>query len=324
VRLLPKSFFSQTFVVTGGTGFVGSNLVRYLLDNGAKVISVSLSRSIEFDHKNLEALHLDLTLPDSWSRLLQGRSVDVLIHLAAVSSGAAIMKESPLAHLTPNVIMNALMLEAAYKHEIKKVSFLSSNTVYPLTDYPVKEVDSGFDFYHSYHVVGWMKKFSEVMCEMYSSHVANPMDVLVVRPGNLYGPFDKFDPEKSKVIPALIRRALSKQDPFEVWGDGSDIKDFLYIDDFVKVFVSLLAYDNVGGPVNIASGRSVSLRDVIFLILELAGHADVAVKFDQTKPIMIPKRLIDITLLENITGFKPAIDLREGLRRTIDWYVENS
>ncbi len=323
MRAFPNDFFAQTFVVTGGTGFIGSNVVRFLLEHGAKVVSVGYNRTHEFDHVNLEVLHLDLTSYDSWSSLLESRNVDVLIHLAAVSSGAAVMADSPLAHLTPNVIMNALMLEAAYKHEIKKVAFLSSNTVYPLTDHPVKEADSGFDFYQSYHVVGWMKKFSEVMCEMYSSHIKDPMKVLVVRPGNLYGPFDKFDPEKSKVIPALIRRAISKQDPFDVWGDGSDIKDFLYIDDFVKAFVALLMRDDIDGPVNIASGRSVSLRDVIYLILELAGHADAVVEFDQTKPIMIPKRLIDITRLESITGFKPAIDLREGLRRTIDWYKKN-
>ena len=323
MRAFPNDFFSKTFVVTGGTGFVGTNLVKFLLKHGAKVISVGYRGEFKFEHENLEVLHLDLTRSSSWSSLLEGRNADVLIHLAAVSSGAAVMKNSPLAHLTPNLIMNALMLEAAYKFKLKKIAFLSSNTVYPLTDYPVTEADSGFVFYDSYHIVGWMKKFSEVMCEMYSSHIKAPMDVLVVRPGNLYGPFDKFDPEKSKVIPALIRRAVSKQDPFEVWGDGSDIKDFLYIDDFVRAFVGLLACDTINGPVNIASGRSVSLRDVIYLILELTGHADAEVKFDITKPIMIPKRMIDTALLESITGFKPTIDLREGLRRTIDWFAEN-
>ena len=99
----------------------------------------------------------------------------------------------------------------------------------------MKEVDAGYDFFDKYYIVGWMKRFSEIMCGMYASKIENPMDILIVRPGNLYGPFDKFTLKESKVIAALIRRAVQRDNPFTVWGDGSDMKDFLFID--VRYFI---------------------------------------------------------------------------------------
>jgi GDP-L-fucose synthase len=158
--------------------------------------------------------------------------------------------------------MNVNMLEAAYEAGVEKFLFMSSNTVYPLTDFPVKEDDVTNEFYKSYHIVAWMKRFTEIICDMYASKINKPMKTIVVRPGNLYGPHDKFDWEKSKVIPALIRRAVEKHDPFEVWGDGMDLKDFLYIDDYIDGM--LLAMEKLDDfqPINIANGLAVTIRDI--------------------------------------------------------------
>ena len=141
------------------------------------------------------------------------------------------------------------------------------NTVYPLTDFPVKESDVTNNFYESYHIVAWMKRFTEIVCEMYSNRIKEPMKTIVVRPGNLYGPYDKFDWEKSKVIPAIMRRAIERHDPFEVWGDGMDLKDFLYIDDYIDGM--LLAMEKLDDfqPINIANGQAVTIRDVLKEIL---------------------------------------------------------
>ena len=117
---------------------------------------------------------------------------------AAVSSGAKIMSLNPLIHLNDNILMNTIALEESYKNKVKKFIFISSNTVYPLTDKSVSENDANYDFYKSYHIVAWMKRFTEVMCDMYSNKIKNSMNTIVVRPGNLYGPYDKFDKEKSK------------------------------------------------------------------------------------------------------------------------------
>jgi GDP-L-fucose synthase len=158
--------------------------------------------------------------------------------------------------------MNVNMLEAAYEAGVEKFLFMSSNTVYPLTDFPVKEDDVTNEFYKSYHIVAWMKRFTEIICDMYASKINKPMKTIVVRPGNLYGPHDKFDWEKSKVIPALIRRAVEKHDPFEVWGDGMDLKDFLYIDDYIDGM--LLAMEKLDDfqPINIANSYCQTIRNI--------------------------------------------------------------
>jgi GDP-L-fucose synthase len=241
---------------------------------------------------------------------------------AANSSGAGVMKNTPLVHLTPNVVMNTFMPAAALENSVSKFCFISSNTVYPQVDYPVKEEDAGFDFFDKYYVVGWMKRFSEIMCGMYSNKIDNPLDMLIVRPGNLYGPFDKFTLKESKVIAALIRRAIEKENPFTVWGDGTDMKDFLFIDDFIDGVIMAFTSEERLEIVNIASGNSVILKDVLELILQMSNHQINSVEFDLTKPVMIPNRYIDISKLSSATGWAPKTSLRNGLDATIKWYQE--
>jgi GDP-L-fucose synthase len=248
------------------------------------------------------------------------KDMDYVFMSAANSSGAAVMETTPLVHLTPNVVMNAQMLAASYENEVKKFCFISSNTVYPLTDFAVKEEDVTNEFYEKYFIVGWMKRFSEIMCEMYSNKIKRPMDTLVVRPGNLYGPFDKYSWAESKVIAALVRRAIEKQNPFGVWGDGMDLKDFLYIDDFTEGMLQAFAKSDHFTAINIASGIPVTIREVLQVILNAADHNDAQVEFDSTKPTMIPKRMIDISKIQKLTNWSPETNLNNGIVKTVEWY----
>jgi GDP-L-fucose synthase len=305
-------------LVTGGAGFIGSNLIARLVNSGLRVRATYFRKCPLLRHASVEYVRVDLTHPSQHAKIMEG--VDTVYMCAANSSGAQVMATTPLVHLTPNIIMNANCLAAAYEFGVKRFVFISSNTVYPLTDYAVKETDAGFDFYSSYHIVGWMKRFSEIMCDMYASKISKTMSVLTVRPGNLYGPFDKFTKKDSKVIAALIRRALEKESPFTVWGDGNDIKDFLYIDDFIDALTSLTAMCQVNGPVNIASGIPISIKEMLPIILNAADHRRVKVAFDESKPTMIPKRLIDIAYLQSLIKWHPKVSIQEGIERTIEWY----
>jgi GDP-L-fucose synthase len=148
------------------------------------------------------------------------------------------------------------------------------------------------------------------------------METLVVRPGNLYGPFDKYTWTESKVIAALVRRALEKQNPFEVWGDGLDLKDFLYIDDFTKGMLLAFAKSDHFMPINIASGIPITIREVLAVILKTAGHGEAQVTFDSTKPTMIPKRIIDISKIQKLTDWSPETNLIDGISKTMEWYKE--
>ena len=311
-------FKNAKVLVTGGAGFVGINLINRLLDEGAQVRATLYNKDPVIKDHRIEYIRGDLRLEEDCEKVVDG--MDYIFMCAANTSGAKVMSTTPLVHLTPNMLMNIQMLQAAYTFGVKKFLFISTNTVYPLTDFAVKESDVTNEFYESYHIVAWMKRFTEIVCDMYSSRIKEPMKTVVVRPGNLYGPFDKFDWEKSKVIPAIMRRAIEKHNPFEVWGDGMDLKDFLYIDDLVDGLILAMEKLEEFEPINIASGVPVTIRDVLSEILKSADYEDADVQYDSSKPTMIPKRMIDISLAKDKLGFKPKVSLEDGIQRTVDWY----
>ena len=146
------------------------------------------------------------------------------------------------------------------------------------------------------------------------------MQTIVVRPANIYGPYDKFDWETSHVLPALIRRVVERHDPILVWGDGKDIKDFIYVDDLVDGLLLAMEKLHEFETVNIASGQQYCLRDLLDLILKINGYNNANIVFDASKPTMIPKRLIDPSKARQALGFEAKTSMEDGLRKTIDWY----
>lgn len=312
---------NKKVLVTGGAGFVGSNLIERLLSKGAFVRATLHNKPPQIIDSRIDYVWGDLEDKAFCDFICKG--ADYVFLCAANTSGAAVMDKTPLVHLTPNLIMNARMLEAAYANNISKLLFISSNTVYPNVSYPVAESDAKFRFYDKYFIVGWMKRFSEIMCEMYSTKIKQPMSTVVVRPANLYGPRDDFEWQTSHVLPALIRRVVERHDPIKVWGDGSDIKDFVYVDDFIDAIVLLMS-SQVLLPefdvVNIASGHGRCLKDLLNLIIELDGYKNAKIEFDKTKPTMIPKRLIDPNKMFGLTGFYTKTPIEDGLKKTIEWY----
>lgn len=311
-------FQGKNVLVTGGAGFIGSNLVNRLVEDGARVRATLHEKEPFNRNDSVEYIHCDLLQPEDCARVCA--DMDYVFLCAANTSGAAVMESTPLVHLTPNVIMNARMLEAAYAAGVRKTLFISTNTVYPVSDQPVRETDVTNEFFEKYFIVAWMKRFSEIMCEMYATKINKPMQTVVVRPANVYGPMDDFAWETSHVLPALIRRVVERHDPITVWGDGRDVKDFIYVDDLVQGL--LLTMDRVSGfnAVNLASGRGYCLRDLLDLIIRLDGYANAQVEFDVSKPTMIPKRLIDPSKAEKLLGFTTQTAMEQGLLKTIQWY----
>ena len=166
--------------MAGGSGFVGINLVNKLAGFNANVVA-SYNKNFSFEkNSNVEYKRYDFLIPDQCKEACTG--IDYVFMCAANTSGAKVISSTPLVHLTPNMIMNMNMLEAAYEAGVKKFLFISSNTVYPLTDHPVKEDDVTNEFFESYHIVGWMKRFTEIVCDMYSNKIKNPMSTVIVRP----------------------------------------------------------------------------------------------------------------------------------------------
>jgi GDP-L-fucose synthase len=305
-------------LVTGGAGFIGVNLVRRLVDLGARVRATVHEAPPVFNDAHVEYVEADLRRSEDCVRVCQG--VEYVFLCAAVTGGAAMMEGKPLFLLTPNVLMNIQMLEAAYEAGVKKLLFISSNTVYPVTDHPVREEEVTCEFFEKYFIAGWMKRFIEAACEMYSCKIKKPMATVVIRPANIYGPFDNFDWQSSHVLPALIRRVVERHDPIRIWGDGRDIKDLIYVDDLVEGLLLAMAKAEGFDVLNIGSGKRYVLRDVLDTIIRLDGYAGAKIEYDLSKPTMIPKRVLDVSKAKRVLGFEAKISMEEGLSRTIAWY----
>jgi GDP-L-fucose synthase len=251
--------------------------------------------------------------------------VDVVFHCAASTSNAVDTVVDPLAHVTPNVAMNNFLIDAAWRNEVKHYIFLSSNTVYPPKgDEPVVETDFLFDEpYPVYFPVGWMKRYAEVQCELYAKYLPRTMKCTVVRPANLFGPHDKYDFNKCHVTPATIRKVADKMNPIPVWGDGTELRDLLYIEDFVEALqVVMEKEENMFEVYNIGSNKVYSVLEVLDIMKGVAQY-DAPTEFISGKPSMIPTRKIDSNKIKNQLGWEAKTSLEDGLLLAYNWYNEN-
>lgn len=315
-------FKNKSVLVAGGAGFVGVNLINRLLTLGANIRATIHKKSPVILDDRIEYVECDLLHMEDCKRVVS--DVEYVFMCAANTSGAVVIASTPLVHVTPNIIMNSQMLEAAYFAKVKKFIWLSSNAAYPPSgDRPVKE-DEMFkgDPYDVYFGVGWMKRYTEILCKLYTEKLKNPMKTVVLRPSNIYGPYDKFDFATSHMMAATIRKVVERHNPIQVWGTGNDIRDLIYIDDFIDALVLAAEKVESFGPINIGLGKGYSIKEILQIALEIDGFKDVQIIYDANKPSMIPVRLIDTEKAEKILGFKAKTDIREGIGKTMEWYRE--
>ena len=207
-------FDGKNVLVTGGSGFIGVNLIKKLLSLGANLRSTIHRRPSVLNNKKIEYVKCDLLLLDDCKKIV--KEMDYVFMCAANTSGAAVIASTPLVHVTPNIIMNSQMLEAAYKAKIKKFVWLSSNTVYPPTgDRPVREEEIfNGDPHDVYFGVGWLKRYTEMLCRLYSEKLKNKMITVVLRPSNIYGPYDDFNFATSHMMAAITRKVVFENTRF--------------------------------------------------------------------------------------------------------------
>jgi len=313
------SLRGRKVLVAGATGLIGSNLITRLLDEGAQVRATLHRREPVVSDPRIDYLRCDLSQGPDCQRCVEGMQTVFLC--AANTSGAATIAATPMAHVTPNILISSQMLEAAYRVKVEKFVWLSSTVAYPDTDQPMRE-EQLFDGepFDKYYFAGWTKRFTEILCRMYGEKLVPAMATIVLRPTNVYGPNDDFEPATSHVIPALIRKSVERCDPFEVWGDGSEVRDAIHVDDMVEAMVLAAERLDAYAAINIGLGRGHSVREILDLVLELDGFRDARVTYNRDRPTMIPVRRVDTSRAQALLGFKARIGLEEGLRRTLEWY----
>ncbi len=316
-------FSGKSVLVAGGAGFIGTNLAVRLASQGAHLRLTIHDKPLQESFPGAEVLKLDLRRPEDCARAVDG--VDFVFICAAHTSGAAVIRATPLVHITPNVLINTLLLEAAYQAHVGKVCFISSGAAYPPTGArPVAEPEMfNGDPHDIYFPAGWMKRYAEVLCRTYAEKITPPMPTVAIRASNVYGPYDKFDFAVSHVTAALARRVVERQAPLEVWGTGEDVRDLIYIDDFIDGVLAAFAADLPYLAVNICAGTGHTVRQILETLLKVDGYDDADVRFDASRPSTIPIRLMDTRLARERLGFEARTSLEEGLRRTLEWYRAN-
>ena len=317
-------FQDRPVLVAGGSGLVGSNLIKRLLSEGAKIRATLHETPPVIVDDRIEYVHADLTKGVDCRRAVAEQSI--VFMCAASTSGAGAIATTPMVHVTPNVLMNTHMLEATYEAGADKFLWLSSTTGYPPSGSQRVKEEEMFEGepFEKYYFMGWMKRFTEILCTMYGEKLARPMTTIVLRPTNIYGPHDDFEPATSHVTAALIRKVIERQDPIEVWGTGDDVRDLIYVDDMVEAMVTAVERLESYTAINIGLGEAYSVKQILETIIELDGYAEAKITLDPSKPSMIPIRLIDTTKAAQLLGFTANTGLRDGLQKTIEWYRQHS
>jgi GDP-L-fucose synthase len=311
-------FLNKKVLVTGGTGFVGTNFVEELCKKKARVIVPIHSRPLRISNKNITKIKADLTKLEDCLTVCD--DVDYIFHAAGMVSAAQMTVNNPMTAISTNLIVTLRVLEAAMKKNVKKILLFSSGTTgYPPYNHAVKEEemfkDDPAEIYYGY---GWSRRYTELLGKFASQK--SDLKVAICRPTGVYGPFDDFNPNTSHVIPALIKRAIDKENPFIVWGSGEEIRDFLHVKDLVRGCMLLLEKYAVSDPVNIGSGDEVKIKEIVKIILQNSERKNVKLIFDNKKPTTIPVRKVDVSKANKVIGFKKMISLKDGLSQTINWY----
>ena len=309
-----NSFAGKSVVITGGTGLIGRQVATTLCDAGARVRIVSLD-SIRV-HPAAEHIAGDLTDFGLCKELTA--DADFVFHVAGVKGSIEVTKSRPASFFVPLLMMNTNVLEASRLNNVSKVLYVSSIGAYAsgevFTESEGREGEP-MDLYP-----GWAKRVAEMQVETY--RIQYGMDnFAIVRPCNVYGPGDNFDPENAMVIPALMHRIYHGEDPLRVWGDGSAVRDFAYSEDVAQGMILALYHGTDSGVINLGSGRGYSVKE---LVETLHSFIDFNYEFDTTKSGGFPRRVMDISLAKERLGYEPQTSLLDGLKATWGWYIEHS
>ena len=305
---------NQRVCVTGGAGFFGSYVVEKLEQLGAAEIFVP--RIEQYDLVNLDDIR----------RMLRDGDPSLIIHLAALVGGIGANRARPADFFYTNLMMGIQLMHEAWKYGVDKFVAVGTICAYPKnTPVPFKE-ENLWDGYpeETNAPYGLAKKMLLVQAQAYRQQY--DFNAVFPLPVNLYGPRDNFDLETSHVIPALIRKYIEAKEQGKnqvvIWGDGTPTREFLYVEDAVDGLLLAAEHYDSSEPVNLGSGNEISIKDLAEMIAYLTGFEGELV-WDITKPNGQPRRSLDVNRAKQLFGFRAETSLKEGLKRTIEWYQAN-
>jgi GDP-L-fucose synthase len=243
---------------------------------------------------------------------------------SANAGGATVSTTEPWKQVSDNLVMNTRLLEAFAFQRLQRVVCLGSITLYQEFGDNIKEdeLDLNQDPFPAYFWIGWVVRFIEKLCRFW--HEKMGIEIIMVRSANIFGPYAKFDPQTSTFIPAIIRRAVDRIDPFEVWGTPDVTRDVKYAEDFARAVVLLLDNTNIKFDVfNLGSGERTTVGEVVNWALKYAGHQPARIVYQSDNPSTNKFRAVDSSKVRRATGWAPRHTIEEGIMKTTQWWVEN-
>lgn len=307
---------NKNVLVTGGTGMIGRYLVDKLLKKNCNITVASLDSGDGLP-SSVRFLKLDLTILDNCIEACDGQ--DYIFNLIGIKGSPKMSREKPASFMVPMLMFNTAMMEAAMRSDVKWYLYTSSVGVYhPAEVFREDDVWSSFPSDNDKHP-GWAKRIGELQADAYRIQYGRN-NISIVRPANVYGMWDNFDPENAMVIPSLINRIMSGENPLTVWGDGTPVRDFIYARDCAEGMIHMVE-NGVTEPVNLGSGDGVSIKEIAENIRNIY-NTNIDIVWDTSKPKGDAKRIMDTSRAES-HGFKCKTSLEDGLRETIRWFSNN-
>ena len=299
--------------VAGHRGMVGSAIVRALKNQGYTNIITRTSKE------------LDLRRQIDVEEFFAKEKPDYVFLAAAKVGGILANNEAPADFMYDNMILEMNVIHEAYKNKVKKLMFLGSSCIYPrMAPQPMKEdclLTSALEKTNEAYALAKISglKYCEYLNRQYST------DFISVMPTNLYGPNDNYHPEHSHVLPALIRRFHEAKEnnlsEVVIWGTGTPLREFLYVDDLADACVYLMNTYSGNETVNLGTGKELSIKELAELVKKVVGFKG-NITFDTTKPDGTPRKLLDVSKLEKL-GWKYKTELEDGIKLAYEDFLNN-
>lgn len=311
----------KKILICGATGFIGRNMVNYFSKQDNYEVHAVRFKRPEYIAKNVVWHQADLRNPDAIDDLVQNK--DIIIQAAATTSGAKDIVSKPHIHVTDNAVMNSYLFRAAFMHKVKHVIFFSCTVMYQSSEIALKEsdFDANNELHPRYFGVGNTKLYIEKMCDFYSR--IGDTKFTAIRHSNIYGPYDKYDLERSHFFGATITKVMQAKDHIMVWGTGEEERDLIHVDD-LNNFVSLAIANQTEKYrlYNCGAGKAESVLNIVKKIVKYSGKS-LEIKHDLSMPTIKTSLFLDYNLAKEELGWEPKITIDDGIANTIKWWQEN-